>query len=180
MQDNNPILLSGGAKGADSLWGECATNTSHDVIHFTFERSNHAIPKGQEYVLSKSQLKYAEQFIIKANKSLHRKWPVSNPHVANLLLRNYYQIMDSESLYAISEFDNYGQVKGGTAWAVQMMIDQHPDCPTWVFDQKTSQWHVWKQRWMPINNPPRPSGIYTGIGSRVLLPSGERAIKALY
>lgn len=174
------ICCSGGAKGADTIWGETAAEYGHDVIHFTFDKSRHKIPEGQEYVLSREQLLMADKWLVKAQKTLKRKWPVTNPHVASLLRRNYYQVAHSDSLYAISEIDSCGQVSGGTAWAVQMMIDMKPDLPIWVFDQKISQWYVWKGAWVSCLRPPVPSGTYAGIGSREINESGIEAIRSVY
>jgi hypothetical protein len=179
-QNSNPVCVSGGAKGADLLWGEMAAKAGHDVIHLTFRNSRHTIPEGQEYILDDEQLKKADKLLDFANKSLKRKWPVTNPYTASLLRRNYYQVRDSDSLYAVSHLDSYGQVSGGTAWAVQMMIDIHQGSPVWLFDQKVAQWYSWKGSWMPCMKPPCPSGIYAAVGSRDLNQCGEMAIRSLY
>lgn len=177
MQENSdPVCCSGGAEGADLEWGCAATKSNHAVMHFVFAGHRSRADKDQLVELTKDQLEVANDHLARANKSLHRRWPVSNYFVGNLLRRNYYQVVWSQSLYAISGFDSYGMVEGGTAWAVQMMIDLNPGAGIYVFDQKVGQWYQWKGGWVPVIKPPKPDGIYAGIGSRKLLTAGKEAI----
>lgn len=175
MQEK-PVCLSGGAKGADLAWGDAATAAGHDVLHFVFAGHRSTAPREQLHFLSREELELAEPHLVKANKRLRRKWPVRNDFVANLLRRNFFQVRHSDSLYAVSHLDRDGMVAGGTSWACAMMIDLHPEAPIFLFDQKVSQWYRWKGAWMPCLQPPVPTGVYAGVGSRDLLPSGEKAI----
>lgn len=178
MTDN--VCCSGGAIGADTHWGIEAQAHGHSVIHLSFKGHKADTSSGEIITLTHEQLLQADDHLARANKSLRRKWPVSNYHVACLLRRNYFQVAWSDSLYGVSHFDLNGQVDGGTAWAVQMMIDLHPGAPVYVFDQNLKQWFQWKGRWMPIACPPTPSGAYAGVGSRKLKETGREAISALY
>jgi len=76
-------------------------------------------------------------------------------------------------------------VEGGTAWATQMFIDRHQGaaCAAYVFCQQVGHWFVWQgaSGWQPIYIPPRPQGIFAGIGigSRRLAVTGKLAIRTL-
>jgi hypothetical protein len=100
---------------------------------------------------------------------------------SNLLRRNWYQVRDSDSCYAISSIkDNL--VQGGTGWAVAMFINLHDGakCPVYVFDQIVSHWFQWTGAvWEPIYEPPPPEGIWAGIGTRNINWIGSLAIKVL-
>ena len=180
MQENTPICCSGGAVGADLAWGYAAEAAGHDVMHFIFQGHKSTASKEQLYVLNREQLAEAEPHLTNANKTVKRRWPVNNQFVGNLLRRNYFQVRYSDSLYAVTHFDNYGMVDGGTAWAVQMMIDLHPNARIYLFDQKVGSWFQWKGAWMPAMQPSTPTGIYAAVGSRALSPKGLAAIKSVF
>ncbi len=177
MSDN--MCLSGGAVGADVLWGDYASLRGDDVAHFIFRGHRSKAPAHQLVVLSEDQLELADQYLRRANRTLGRS--LGKPgFVRNLLRRNWYQVQYTDRVYAVSGMDVEG-VQGGTAWATQMFIDRHNGlpCECYVFDQNTGEWFVWKGEWAHIASPPSPYGVWTGIGSRVLKPSGEKAIEVL-
>lgn len=183
------VCLSGGAEGADTLWGNWASKNEHEVVHYSFTKHNTKCDAASVKVLSDKQLRIADSFLARANKSLKRKWPVSNPYVANLLRRNFYQVVKSDAVYGIGKFVN-GQVDGGTAWAVQMYIDRFlidgedpKKCKLYFFDQEDKRWFKFNAKskeWDKLADmPPKPEGIWTGIGTRQLNENGIEAIEKL-
>ena len=176
------ICLSGGAEGADTWWTKEAKKNGHEVINFTFR--NHGSRCSNLQVLNEKELAKADEALIRANLSMKRKFPTKDAKTNNLLRRNYYQIVDSEALYAITTITK-GQVDGGTGWAVnmfidRMIIDKVPDLKCYVFDQKERQWYQYVNGWVKIDKPEIPSGRYTGIGARDILESGVKAIQKVY
>lgn len=133
----------------------------------------------------------ADPFLVYANKTLKRgTFPYANEYTNNLLRRNYFQVVQSDSLYAVSRIKD-GQVLGGTAWATQMFIDKHKReaCNCYVYDMVTERWYVWLghrgylSRYPGVGieiTPPYPHGKYAGIGSRELTDKGQQAIVDLY
>lgn len=183
------ILLSGGAPGADTEFGKIAAKHKHQVVHWTFK--GHKIKqKTNVYELSDEHLKEADSYLIRANKGIIRTFPAASEHTNNLLRRNFYQVKWSESVYAVANFTDDSsmlKVKGGTAWACQMyadrfIYDQEPFsiCQMYLFDQQSKKWYKWSRIWTEIDQPPRPQGVYAGIGSRDLTPEGLAAIASLY
>jgi hypothetical protein len=71
-----------------------------------------------------------------------------------------------------------GWLLGGTSWAVQLFIDRFErgtPIPCYVFDQVQEQWVQWDGHgFLEIYRPPTPTGIWTGIGTRDLLPSAKK------
>lgn len=170
------ICFSGGAVGADSTWGIIAKENDHDVVHFIFQ--NHRSKEDNTVVLSTDELKEADQFLIEANKDLKRSFPTKNEFVNNLLRRNYYQIKDSDSLYAVSTINQDGNVDGGTAWAVTMFI-QNRTGPVYLYDQVKEIWFEYDRDgevFLEIESPPTPSGKWTGIGSRKITEDAKEAM----
>lgn len=186
--------LSGGASGADLEWGMCAAKRGHGVTHFSFEGAKTSANRAHLYVLSEEQLAAADVHCHRANLSLRRKFPAKSLHTTNLLRRDWYQVYPAQSFYGVSTLQLkhneritageivQGEVKGGTAWATQMFIDKHDGvaCPCYLFDQFAGYWFKWEGvGWLRINEPPRPEGAWTGVGSRDLLPLGTLAIRVL-
>lgn len=203
---NNNILYSGGAIGADSEWDRCANLVGHNSIHFVppFNGGTEKYKSifGELKVIDDAQASSAHSYVIKANKTLKRTYPTKNNYINRILQRNYYQIKDVSSVYAVGLLDSQGNVNGGTAWAIQMFLDRMDInsinseginmCPVYIFDQNKLKWHQANMMlneektktiiWIPIdeNQVPKPSGKYAGIGSRNITSSGREAIVKLY
>jgi hypothetical protein len=175
------ICLSGGAAGADTAWGNAAAKRGDRVIHFSFAGHRCIRENGEIHTLTQEQLNLADAALVKANLTIQRRFPGSNKHVNNLLRRNYYQIIGSSSLYAVTHFEK-GKVSGGTAWAVELFLNEHnrETCLAYVFDQYLEKWFMWGEEWVECPTPDTPIGVYTAIGSRELINSGKRAIAEIF
>jgi len=195
--------LSGGASGADISWGMAANRANHRVIHFSFNEHKTLASPEQIVSLSEAELAAADPHCRLANRTLRRRFPTRSRHVTNLLRRDWYQVNGMPahgipaptSCYAVSTFDlpirttlplgtviRKAQIKGGTAWAVTMFINRHQwqECACYVFDQQICHWFHWiGGGWGCIYEPPRPQGIWAGIGSRELNRIGDLAIRVL-
>src|ERR1017187_1605110 len=114
-------LLSGGCFGGDKVFDDCAKQVGHSIKHYSFF-NHHLDTKGNAVILNEMKLMEADPFLQKANKTLKRKIPRSmNTIVINLLRRNYWQIKETERVYAAAPIDlDTLLVKGGTGWAIQM------------------------------------------------------------
>ncbi len=185
---NQNILFSGGAEGADSLFGECAEKIGHKVVHFGFEgmKLPSKIKEDNVCYLNDVMLKEADVYLKRANLKLERSFPTKTYYTNNLLRRNYFQVKKSMSVYAVAALDlEKNIVLGGTGWAVQMAVDiKIPE--VYVFDLKTSKWFYYEyvegKFHKMIDRPIKPTGYYTGIGSRPqnLTVEGIEAIRKLY
>ena len=164
------ICYSGGAKGADTIFGEQATKAGHKVVHYR--------PKD---VKDPEIKKLADQQLILANKFLKRTYPTDKESVNDLLRRNYLQIQRVCTVYAITPLDENMIPYGGTAWAITMAMNRKV-CDIYVFDLVKGFWFsynglTWNKMYEP---PPKPVGEYAGIGSRELPENGVQAIANLY
>ena len=174
------ICLSGGADGADLQWGMVAGAAGHMVVHWSFAGHRSMAPPAEIVVLDDAQLQAADEFCLKASKTLKRHFPPKSLKVQNLLRRNWYQVKDAERVYAVVEKVTDGIVAGGTAWATQMFIDRHQGkrCECYIFDQETDSWYRWDEGWFAIGAPPMPHGVWAGVGTRKLT-NGKIAIRTL-
>jgi hypothetical protein len=179
---------SGGCVGADAIFGEYATKEGHEVKHFSFLNHKYAkgVPNNQIVVLDEFMLHQANSPLTNAAKVLKRNFPTRSHYTDCLLRRNYYQIRDSDKIYAVSYLDENGLVKGGTGWAVTMGILKDIK-EVYLFLQDENKWVILnsyipkdnKMYWDDCN-PPKPSGSYAGIGSHDITTNGKEAIKNLY
>lgn len=178
LKDN--ICLSGGAEGADLQFGMVSGSIGYSVIHWSFPGHKSNAPTQEIVVLSEEQLKIADEFCLKANEYLKRKYPPADNYTRNLLRRNYFQIAWSNSVYAISTIKD-NMVEGGTAWAIAMFLDkfEYKSCDCYVFCQEVGYWFKWDGEWKKIYEPPTPKNIFAGIGTRKLNFNGKLAIRTL-
>lgn len=178
------LCLSGGADGADLLWGESCGAAGIPVVHFSFDGHRTRAPARQVVRLGPAELAEADPCCRRANRTLGRHYPPGSPFTRNLLRRSHYQVAWSQAVYAVGTL-KAGLVQGGTAWAVQMFIDRQSGaardgeaCEAYVFCQDAEAWFAWRGAWQPVE-PPRPSGVFAGIGTRRLNVAGRAAIPAL-
>jgi len=181
------ICLSGGAKGSDAQWGMNAGRDGQSVIHWSFDGHRHHVAEQEIVRLSEEQLQKADPALKQASKTLKRAWPGRRSvTVTALLRRNWYQVQWAESLYAVSTINKRNLVDGGTGWAVQMFLDRHAalaqfePLPCYVYDQVQECWFQWVGGWKKIEVPPKPQGIWAGIGTRELNDAGKWAIRNLF
>lgn len=183
------VCLSGGAEGADLQWGMMAGRNGFSVIHWSFGRHKCEAPVEEVVRLTQEQLVEADEFVKRANIHIKRRFPTSNEYTNNLLRRNWYQVSATGALYAVGTKNIDGSVDGGTSWAVQMYMDRFiydgeasERCKLFFFDQNNHCWWSWKPEtgWSCIIGlPPKPTGVWTGIGSRNLTSEGKWAIRRL-
>lgn len=179
FQHMTDCCLSGGADGADVMWGNQARLAGHNVIHWSFAGHRSKASEVELVRLDDLQLQVADDAIKVAAVAL-KKHPPGKPWVKSLIQRNYYQVAWSDSCYAVTTIkDNV--VQGGTAWATTMFCQLHPDNHNvFVFDQDQDSWFKYNgETWDKIATPPKPVGIWAGIGSRDLKQNGKEAIRKL-
>ena len=178
---DNSTMISGGARGADKIWGDIGLEYGLDpsnIKHYYVK--NQKEPYGN-FELSYEKANEADSYIRQANKTLGRTYPTKSTATNNKFRRTLHNIKDSDAVFAVTELEKGKKtVKGGTAWGVQMAIDLSK--PTYVFDQNIKSWHIWnrdKKQFMPTETP-RLTKIFAGIGARDLTEAGAQAIRDVY
>lgn len=135
-------IHSGGAKGADTFFGELGKRFGYKVLHHSFD-DHRPTPKayknGQVITHAQEDLNAKKAILEKAREHLGRQAP-KNQFIENLLLRNAYQVQDSQLVVAVSKVSNFKRcyVAGGTGYAVSMAYVANK--PILVFDQEREEW----------------------------------------
>lgn len=177
---------SGGADGADLVWGNIAKEHGHRVTHFSF--NGHRTRANPEDVirLDEKQLLAADPYLTQAIINLKRaRLEKRTEFVKSLLRRNWWQVRDATACYAVSHLHK-GVVAGGTGYAVQMFIDRglmSMNSGPWIFDQEQLKWFRWNRswaRWEATNEVPPPTDRYAGIGTREINRAGIAAVEDVY
>ena len=137
--------MSGGADGADLVWGAEARRHGHKVLHFSFAGHRTQAPLDELIILSDDDLRRADPYLAKASARLKRRWPPASQYAANLLRRDWYQVKDAERVYAVARLQDNRQIEGGTAWTVTLFIDRHDGrpCEAYLFEPNRRQWFRW-------------------------------------
>jgi len=156
------ILCSGGAAGADVYWGDIASQFNHDVIHFSFDGHKSTATNSTIYKLSTEELLIADEEIKKANVILKRRIPIHKHWLYNLLRRNWYQVRDAETIYAVGyviggarirdlstlflaeknpakKNEDFLCVSGGTSWAIAMFCNRKINGNIYFYDQNRNK-----------------------------------------
>lgn len=165
------VCLSGGAIGSDHFFSNYALGKSQTVINYIFDSHNSKCDEDTLLKIPNSVLNSVEiqNKLKQANVKLLRKVPKIGTYVYKLLARNYFQIKDTDRVYAISTLISPSQISGGTAWAVQMYLDMHTDPELYLYDYITKKKYKYCNQlneYVEIDTVPEPYGIWTGIGSR--------------
>lgn len=191
-------LLSGGATGADQVFGNHAAQAGFTVLHLTVQKSTlgDGGPQHQQHYIpmSEEQLAAADPALKQAAKHVRKHMPRPG-YVRKLLQRNWHQVRDVDRVYAIGWIipdNSLLHVEGGTGWTCQMYVqrfepwgsESHTKCVLYLYDQANKEWLQWLpqcRQWSVLpTGPPRPAGKCAGIGSRNLTPEGAAAIAALF
>lgn len=169
----NVVCFSGGAQGADRLFGLYSLENNIPYIHFSFDKHSSNEPNLLSVPAELLESQYVNSKLKTACRTLKRKVPYVGSYVYNLLARNYFQIYKTERIYAMGKLNSPTEVDGGTAWAVQMYLDecveQNKNAEIYFFCIKTHKVYSYNNSikiFEEVDGVPIPFGKWTGIGSR--------------
>lgn len=174
------ICHSGGCPGSDMMWETEGLKYGIKTISYSFR--NHVQEGKFPKILTLQELAEGWEHVKIADRTLRKNViNLDSPYMRNLLCRNWFQVKNSDAIFAITtKFLTNETVDGGTGWAVQMAIDC--DKPTFVFlqGQTGGGWF----RYKPITGfecmygeKPKLTENFAGIGTRELNDYGRMAIR---
>lgn len=176
------ICHSGGCPGADMFWEKVGDKYGVKTIAYSFY--GHVQEGKNRKILTNEELNEGFEAVKIASISIKRPPNPQSTYVKNLICRNWFQVKNSESVFAIGKFLGVDKklVSGGTGWAVQMAIDNHK--PTFVFDQPTNMWNEYDYNTnrfeIMFDEIPILTKTFAGIGTRELDENGKNAIRKIY
>ena len=175
----NYTCHSGGAPGSDITWENEGCKYGVKTIAYSFY--NHVQESKNQKVLTVEELNEGFEHVKIASKEIKRNPNVRYPYVRNLLSRNWFQVKNSDAVFAVGKFINTKLVSGGTGWAVQMAIDNKK--PVFFFDQVNNEWNEFNyesNQFERMNSIPKLTENFAGIGTREINDNGKKAIKEIF
>lgn len=173
------VCNSGGAVGSDITFELEGEKYGVTTIAFSFE--GHNTKSKNQKILTQEELDEGFEHIKIANKTLKRNVYGLKPYVKNLLSRNWFQVKNSEAIFAVGHLDGDNKVFSGTGWAISCGIDNKK--PVYVFDQDKNKWFKFSyvfNKFVEIDYIPELTEKFAGIGTRDINENGIKAIKELY
>jgi len=194
---------SGGAKGSDAYWNYESTIIGSSNMNWHNQDMIDRAKQGLEKDLVLNLLENNKQALIQDESEYANVVAIGgrrlgktakNPSTINKLGRNWYQVKNSDGIYAIVE-DFYkrpdtGQldmsnVSGGTGWAIAYAAEKIDGIERliYVYNQKDSKWYKYNYNtnvFELYNDTPILTNKYAGIGTRKIEANGKQAIKDVY
>ena len=175
----NYVCHSGGCSGSDMTWELIGEAFGVKTIAYSFH--GHIQYGKNQKILSVTELEEGFEAVLRANKVL-KKYPQGQPtYVKNLLARNWFQVKNSEAVFAIAKSMTDKLVDGGTGWAVQMAIDNKK--LVFVFDQVNNCWKKFNyelDKFEIIDYIPKLMENFAGVGTREITDNGIKAIQNIF
>jgi exodeoxyribonuclease-5 len=167
--ENKPeefVNHSGGAYGGDTFWDIIGREFGVVQHRHYREKANTTLSKQlkaagvQATVLTEEQMEAARDEV---ERLLGKKYP--NTTEGNLQVRNYYQVANSDSVFAVATLNKKGDgVTGGTNTAVQLGIKLNK--PVYVWDIASENWTKWDGTKFTNTEVPTLTKNFAGVGSR--------------
>src|SRR5438105_15547459 len=180
MKPSDCILFSGGAKGAEAAFGECAAKHGVEEVHFTFD--GHPIERQRGVrVLNHEELQAGDVSLEYVSRLMHRRY-TDAPTIRKVLQTLWYQVNNGQEIYVVGTILPDNTVRGGTGWGAEFA--RLCNKPLHVFDQEKDSWFKWSgTAWDALSASAAPIVAhihFTGTGTRHLQANGRRAIEQLY
>ncbi len=170
-------LLSGGAAGAETEFGQCAERWG--VGEETYSFAGRKIERERGLVLlSEAQLREGDVSSAYVAAHMHRTYP-QTPLFRKVLQSIWHQVHPAGEVFVVGIILADDTVRGGTGWAAQLA--RHFGKPVFVFDQERHGWYRWDgAAWAPEAAPSITRSRFAGTGTRFLTDEGRQAISALF
>ena len=188
------MLISGGARGADTAWEQYARSKGLEVQHYVVSGSTTGTTGttgATRYVVPPHMLATADPILEVVAKQLQRPYPC---RYKEYLQRNVFIVAHVQAVYAIGKAVVTARtldIEGGTAWPVEIFklcyaerhIRDTGSSHLYFYNQYDNKWYVYvgSTQWSCIDRPPAPTiySIFAGVGSRDITNEGLAAIAAL-
>jgi len=188
------ILHSGGAKGSDTVFATLSLQNGLYVVIHSFEGHKINMPYLKESSLLRIKKHTKEElgiiyseYIVKVAKYMGRN-AARLEYTKDLLARDYFQINETEAVFAVGVIDsvNNGKVivAGGTGYAISMALRLNIPYII-IYDQQDMRWYNIKngklqKQWNEPIVKMKDFAFVAGIGTRNLNQFGLKAIQSLF
>ena len=180
MNPRNSILFSGGAPGAEAVFGACAEQHAVEEVNFTFDGHKIVRQRGVR-VLNHEELQAGDVSLEYVSRLMRRRY-TEGPIIRKVLQTLWYQVNHGQEIYVVGAILDDGTVRGGTGWGAEFA--KLCNKPLHVFDQAKDAWFDWTGTdWHARAASDAPSIThphFTGTGTRDIQQNAKKAIEALF
>ncbi len=178
MKPTECILFSGGMKGAEAAFGDCAARHGVEEVNFTFD--GHPLERSRGVrVLNHEELQAGDVSLAYVSKLMSRRY-TDAPTIRKVLQTLWYQVNNGQEIYVVGAILPDDTVRGGTGWGAEFA--KLCNKPLYVFDQDRDGWFKWTgETWEALGEGPTITHPhFTGTGTRSLTANGRAAIDDLF
>ncbi len=176
MSNNEYCIYSGGLKGAEETFGECAEKYGINEVNFSFEGHNISREKNVT-ILTDKELKNGDISMEIVSERMGRRYAQANK-IRKVFQVIFHMINKGYQVFAIGWIQPDKTVKGGTGWGTELA--KFFNRPVSVFDQETNKWYTWNGSDWIEDEPVISNKTFCGTGTRNLSPEGKKAVEELY
>ncbi|MBF0430105.1 MAG: hypothetical protein HQK83_02410 [Fibrobacteria bacterium] len=176
MDNKDYCLYSGGLKGAEKTFGECAEKYNIDEKNFSFEGHTPARDKNLT-ILSEEELRKGNISMEIVSARMNRRYAHAEK-IKKIFQVIFHMINKGYQVFAIGWIQPDNTIKGGTGWGIELA--KFFNRPISVFDQDTNKWSTWKDNAWVSDEPVISHKTFCGTGTRNLSVEGKKAIEELF
>lgn len=176
MDKSASKLYSGGLKGAEAAFGECAEKYGITEENFSFE--GHVTSRNQNItLLNQEELKKGDISMEIVSGRMGRRYSQTD-RIRKVFQVIFHMVNKGYQVFAIGWIQKDKTVKGGTGWGVELA--KFFNRPVSVFDQDTNKWYTWQANDWAEDTPVISHDTFCGTGTRNLSKVGKTAIEDLF
>ncbi len=176
MSNAEYTLYSGGLKGTEQTFGECAEANGVNEVNFSFE--GHKLSRDKNVkVLGEAELARGHISMEIISTKMGRKYAHTDS-IRKVFQVLFHMINSGYQVFSVGWIQKDETVKGGTGWGIELA--KFFGRPVSVFDQEANKWFTWKEsRWVE-DLPVISYKTFCGTGTRNLTDEGKKAIQDLF
>ncbi|MCK5696036.1 MAG: hypothetical protein KAH62_05495 [Desulfobacula sp.] len=176
MSNKEYSMYSGGLKGAEKTFGECAEKYGINEITFSFE-GHKCSRKKNITLLSDEELKKGNISMEIVSARMGRRYAQVDK-IRKVFQLIFHMINKGYQVFAIGWIQSDKTVKGGTGWGVELA--KFFNRPVSIFDQDKNKWYTWKENEWKEDESVISHKTFCGTGTRNLSNEGQKAIEKLF
>ncbi len=176
MSNSEYSLYSGGLKGAEAAFGECAEKHGINEVNLSFE--GHKLSREKNVtILSCDELKKGDISMEIVSEKMGRRYAQADK-IRKVFQVLFHMVNKGYQVFAIGWIQEDQTVKGGTGWGIELA--KFFNRPVSVFDQGTNKWCTWDGKEWVEDQPVITDKTFCGTGTRNLSDEGKKAIDELF
>lgn len=144
------ILYSGGAVGADTLFGTNAQWYGVTEQNYSFRGHKNCRSRGR-IILDETQLKWADEDLLAAIGNAFKKYHGTGGSSEKYWQRNWHQVQRAREIFAVVKdtktFLDFTRTRiEGAGIGIVVAVKTKEECKKiYVYDQTLEKWHLWKR-----------------------------------